>query len=340
VKHILRNSLIIWLIFYLVVSSLLSPTGDLHIVLIRVAAFVIPQALVFYINIFGLLPNYFEKQKVVTYLILLLLIAGIFAVCFGNLDIYLDKRMPLLVHHIKEKTFLLVIIGRFMTFIPAIIIGALIRKSILLERKTKESMELQNKMLTAETNALKAQINPHFLFNTLNNIYSLSQFDNSKTGEAILQLSDILRYVTYEGDKKFVSLSAEIEHIQSFIKLQLLRDEDDSNIYVDIDITDKNLQICPLLLIPFIENSFKHGNHHDKINGWIKIKIKDEGQQLLLIVSNSVSGETPSTKDKVGGVGMENVRKRLTLLYPGEHDLVLKMDKKTYSSILNINLQK
>ncbi|NOQ71336.1 MAG: hypothetical protein GQ574_05015 [Crocinitomix sp.] len=339
-KNILRNSLIIWLIFYLVVSSLLSPTADLHIVLIRVAAFVIPQALIFYINIFGLLPNYFEKQKMVSYLILLMLIASILAVGFGFIDTYLDKEMPLLMDHVRERKLPFLLLGRFASFVPAIIIGALIRKSILLQRKTEESMELQNKMLTAETNALKAQINPHFLFNTLNNIYSLSQFDNSKTGEAILQLSDILRYVTYEGDKKFVTLAAETEHIQSFIKLQLLRDEDDSNIHIDIDITDKDLQIIPLILIPFIENSFKHANHHDKVNGWIKIKIKDEDQKLLLIVSNTVSGETGSTKDKVGGVGMENVRKRLTLLYPGEHDLVLKMDKKTYSSILKINLQK
>jgi two-component system LytT family sensor kinase len=340
VKNILRNSLIIWLIFYLVVTSLLSPTGDLHIVLIRVAAFVIPQALIFYINIFALLPNYFEKQKMPSYLVLLVLTAGVFAVSFGYMDFYLDKKIPLLMDHIRERSFPFIILGRFASFVPAVIIGALIRKSILLQRKTKESMELKNKMLTAETKALKAQINPHFLFNTLNNIYSLSQFDNSKTGEAILQLSDILRYVTYEGDKKFVSLSAEIEHVKSFIKLQLLRDEDDSNIHVDIDITDKNLQISPLLLIPFIENSFKHGNHHDKVNGWIKIKIKDEGQKLLLLVSNSVSGETDSTKDKVGGVGMENVQKRLSLLYPDEHDLVLKMDKTKYASILKINLQK
>lgn len=339
-KNILRNSFIIWLIFYLVVSSLLSPTGELHIVLIRVAAFVLPQAIIFYINTFGLLPNFFEKQRMASYLILLFVISFVFAIGFGYFDIYLDKNMPLLINHVNERTFLFIVIGRFMTFIPPIIVGALIRKSILLQRKTEESMELQNKMLAAETNALKAQINPHFLFNTLNNIYSLSQFDNEKTGEAILQLSDILRYVTYEGDKKTVPLSAEIGHIESFIKLQLLRDEDDSNIYIDIDITDGNLQVSPLLLIPFIENSFKHGNHHDKKNGWIKIKIKDENNELSLIVSNSVNNEATSNKDKVGGVGMENVRKRLSLLYPEKHNLVLKMDKKSYSSILKINLKK
>jgi LytS/YehU family sensor histidine kinase len=287
-----------------------------------------------------LLPNYFEKQKYISFIILLVLTTFSFAISFAYFDVFLDKTIPLKLHHFSPRNYGIILTGRFMSFVPPIIIGALIRKSILLQRKTEESMVLKNKMLAAETNALKAQINPHFLFNTLNNIYSLSQFNNEKTGEAILQLSDILRYVTYEGDKKTVPISAEIEHIESFLKLQLLRDEDDSNIYVDIEITEKNLQISPLLLIPFIENSFKHGNHHDKVNGWIKIKIKDENNTLTLIVSNSVTKEANSTKDKVGGIGMENVRKRLSLLYPGEHDLVLKMDKKSYSSILKINLKK
>lgn len=339
-KNAIRYSFVVWIIFYIVVCSFFSPKGDLDIVLVRVAALIIPQIVLFYINMLGLLPNYFEKGRKISYFVFLILIIATLSYSLSFLEAYLDINYPLDARHFSDRSFGFILIGRVMSFMPPIIIGALIRKSVLLQLKTKESMELQNKMLTAETNALKAQINPHFLFNTLNNIYSLSQFDNNKTGEAILQLSDILRYVTYEGDKKFVSLSAEIEHIQSFIKLQLLRDEDDSNIYIDIDVTDKTLLISPLLLIPFIENSFKHGNHHDKVNGWIKIIIKDEGETLKLVVSNSVSGESKSTKDKVGGVGMENVRKRLVLLYPNQHDLVLKMDKKSYSSILKINLKK
>ena len=339
-KNAIRYSLVIWLIFFIVVSALLSPTGNIEIVLTRVAILIIPQVLIFYVNMLVLLPNYFEQQKKATYFILLTLVVSVFSLTFSYFDLFLDQSLPLDIHHFSNRSFSFILMSRLMSFIPAIIIGALIRKSILLQRKTAESMELQNKMLTAETNALKAQINPHFLFNTLNNIYSLSQFDNDKTGEAILQLSDILRYVTYEGDKKLVPISAEIAHIESFVKLQLLRDEDDSNISIDINITDKNLLISPLLLIPFIENSFKHGSHHDKVNGWIKIKIEDTNNKLLLIVSNSVNGDSTAKKDKVGGVGMENVRRRLSLLYPGEHDLVLKMDKTTYSSILKINLKK
>ena len=209
---------------------------------------------------------------------------------------------------------------------------------MLLERKRKESLELENKILEAESKSLKAQINPHFLFNTLNNIYSLSQLDSSKTGDAILQLSDILRYVTYEGNEKTVALSLEIEHIESFIKLQLLQDNDSSNIDIELDISDDNQQISPLLLIPFIENCFKHSNHHDKENGWIKIKIKANDRRLVLTTENSISS-TQTKKDRVGGVGMENVKRRLVLLYPNQHELTIRTNRKQYVSILKLKLQ-
>lgn len=338
-KVVIKYSFVAWIAFYALVVLLLSQAGKLESSMLRVGLFILPQIIIFYINLLVLLPNYLEKQRKTAYFLALLALVVFMVTCFGFLDIYLDRFLPLEFGHLKNRPQLFIFTARFMSLAPPVIIGALIRKSILLQQKTKESFVLQNKMLEAETNALKAQINPHFLFNTLNNIYSLSQFDNKKTGDAILQLSDILRYVTYDGNEKLVSLSAELDHINSFIKLQLLRDEDDSNIEVDIAVDNQNLQISPLLLIPFVENSFKHGNHYDKEKGWVKIRIKNQDKLLILEVSNSVSAHPEkSQKDKVGGVGMENVKKRLSLLYPGKHDLVLKMDKFSYTSTLKIHL--
>ncbi len=339
-KSIIRYSLLFWLVFYAVITLFISPLGELNVVLLRVASFMIPQMILFYLNMIILLPRYHEQDKKGAYWISLFLITATLVTSFGFLDMYLDHIHPLEVRHFEERTASFVFLGRFMSFVPPVIIGALIRKSIQLQQKTQESLELQNKMLAAETNALKAQINPHFLFNTLNNIYSLSQFNNKKTGEAILQLSDILRYVTYEGDQKYVALSSEVDHIRSFIKLQLLRDEDDSNISIEIDVDDNSLKISPLLLIPFIENSFKHSNHHDKKNGWIKISIQNKDSQLIMKVANSTSNEVSTPKDNVGGVGMENVKRRLSLLYPNHHDLVLRIDKTSYLATLHINLKK
>lgn len=338
-KLVIRYSLIFWAVFFAIICLFLSPAGEIDVVIIRVASFMVPQMILFYLNMVVLLPHYLEKDKKTAYFATLIITTVILVTVSGFLDIYFDVEFPLDIKHFEERAITFVFLGRFMSMVPPIIIGALVRKTIQLQQKTQESLELENKMLEAETNALKAQINPHFLFNTLNNIYSLSQFDNKKTGDAILQLSDILRYVTYEGNQNLVPLSAEIEHIRSFLKLQLLRDDDESNIHIDIDAPPENLRISPLLLIPFIENSFKHSNHHNKEKGWIRISIKTEGSKLILEVANSTTEEMGSSKDKVGGVGMENVRKRLNLLYPKRHDLTIRIDKVSYKAYLKINLK-
>lgn len=336
-KLILRYSYLFWAIYVGLISYFLSLSGDINTIFLRVILFVLPQACMFYINLLYLSPKYLEQGKKSSYFASLFFSVMLFVVLFGLMDYYAIKHLPLKYERIHEHPVIFIFVGRLMSLVPPILIGALIRKSILLQRKTEESLELQNKMLAAETKALKAQINPHFLFNTLNNIYSLSQFNSAKTGDAILQLSDILRYVTYEGNQKLVNLNSELEHINSFIELQLLRDADHSNISYETDVPKNNLKIAPLILIPFIENCFKHGNHHDKQNGWIQISIKTDGTLLTLEAANSTTNEIHQ-KDKVGGVGMENVRKRLALLYGDDHSLVLTMDKFQYKAKLTINL--
>jgi len=336
-KNAIRYSLAFWIAFYLAILFLLLPVGTFETVSLRVFSFVIPQMILFYSNLLILLPKQFHKGKKKQYFFRLIVLIGLFTVVFGYLDLYFDKVIPLEMKHLSDRPISFVYFGRAMSCVPPLLISALIYNSILLQRKTKESLELQNKMLAAETSALKAQINPHFLFNTLNNIYSLSQLDSSKTGGAILQLSDILRYVTYESNQKYVALTAEIEHIKSFIKLQLLKDDNCENLDIEIESINSQLQIAPLILIPFIENAFKHGNHHDKDNGWIKIVIKLNSKTLLLSVSNSTS-EKKTQKDKVGGVGMENVRKRLSLLYPETHKLTIKINPNSYVADLEIKL--
>ena len=327
-----------WALYSALLFTLTLTASDLTNTTVRVSAIILPQALFFYLNYLYLAPNYLENDKKRTYFVVIagLLLAG--AYLGGELDNILSEYFPFRpdkeAHH--GRHFMRYVARFFMGLMP-VVISTLLVKSILLSQKNKESLELKNKMLEAETKALKAQINPHFLFNTLNNIYSLSQLNPEKTGGAILQLSDILRYVTYDGNQKEVPLSGELEHIKSFIQLQLLKDENASNISIDIDVNNEQLKISPLLLIPFIENCFKHGNHHDKANGWIKISIKNEGNQLILETANSTPNET-SKKDKIGGIGMENVKRRLALLYPDAHELIIKIDKFSYASTLKINL--
>lgn len=335
-KYILAG--VILYIALLVSLSML--TTNISLSIAKVSAVLVPQILLFYINYHLLLPRYLEKSKTASYFTVIFLLLFVTTYFGGKVDLFLIDRFPIDANPKPQKAIYYIYFARLFMGLMPIIISTLIQKSRLLIEKNKESLELQNKMLEAETNALKAQINPHFLFNTLNNIYSLSQLNSDKTGDAILQLSNILRYVTYEGNQKLVLLKDEITHIENYIELQYLKDDDKSNIEISIEKPVNPLKISPLLLIPFIENSFKHGNHQDKLHGWIKITLTLNGNTLNLSASNSTSyPESSLKKDHIGGVGMENVKRRLNILYPNQHSLNIKLDKSRYITSLEIRLE-
>jgi len=174
--------------------------------------------------------------------------------------------------------------------------------------------ELENQKLQAELSYLKMQVNPHFLFNALNNIYSLSVIENSKkTGSSILKLSELLRYVLYEKEdaNNKVSLDKEIKHINSFIDLAKLRHEGDTFINFSIEGTPNGKRVAPLLLFPLIENSFKHGVLTDPEKPVdIELKISDHSMDFHL-----QNFKNKYLKDLEGGIGIQNVSKRLDLLY-------------------------
>lgn len=204
-------------------------------------------------------------------------------------------------------------------------------------KREKEAVQLQNQMLEAETKMLKWQINPHFLFNTLNNIYSMSQMKSDKTPNAIHRLSQMLRYVIYDCNDNFVKLEQEISYIRSYINLQMLKDENMQNVKFDLQVGNPYLKIAPMLLISFVENSFKHSNIEDTENSWINIKLTTIENKLNFTIKNSIPEQT-FAKDKSGGVGMENVKKRLQLLYPNKHYLKLTQEKNVYSVELMLEL--
>lgn len=323
--------------FFAIVSWVIFEISDLPTSVFRTATFVVPQMVIFYVNLVWISCVLLERGHKIAYFgTLAAMIVG-HVVVFAPLDIYMDANFPLDVPHFKDRPVHFVYIGRLMSSFPPIIISALIWKSLQLSRKNKESLELKNKMLHAETKALKAQINPHFLFNSMNNIYSLSQMNSEKTGDAILNLSEILRFVTYESEKDRVSLEDELKQIKNFIELQFLKDDDHDNISVDIAENTSGLQIAPMLLLPFIENSFKHSNVENKETGWIKIKIDIQDNHLKLDLSNSAT-ITAGKKDGVGGVGMENVKKRLSLIYPQKHQLTIQQNVDTYRVLLDLTL--
>lgn len=187
-----------------------------------------------------------------------------------------------------------------------------------------------------ELKFLKSQINPHFLFNSLNNIYSLSIIDANKAQESILYLSDMLRYVLYDCEKPLVSIEKEITYIQDFIKLFLLKSSKNYPLKTSFSVENEGLQIAPMLLIPFVENAFKHSNIENIEEAFITIDLRSTKETIHFVVENSFR-KGPKIQDAVGGIGIVNVRKRLNLLYENTHSLEISENNNTFRVELKID---
>lgn len=227
-------------------------------------------------------------------------------------------------------------IPRLVPLIIAYLGTTLVEITRYANKKEKEAIRLDKEKLETELKFLKSQVNPHFLFNALNNIYSLSVTQAPQTPETVMQLSEILRYMVYDSNEPKVPLEKEIKYIQNFIDLKLLKDSRGMDVQLDIPSAAPNLMIPPLLFIPFVENAFKHSKIEDLTEGFIKIKLSTVGNHIIFNVLNSIPPQK-FTKDKQGGVGLDNIQKRLKLLYPADHfELNIKQDDNQYESTLKL----
>jgi hypothetical protein len=292
----------------------------------------------FYLNLYLLLPKLYYRQKKAPYFLI--------AVVFMLIAIYLPSyvraefmppkmpppyagpggpgRGPDMIGNVFGFLHFLII-----WFLSSII--HLAGRYRLMEQKNKE-MRVQK--LDAELSYLKAQINPHFLFNTLNNIYALAITQNDQTPEAILKLSDIMRYVTQDANAATVPLQKELEYLENYITLQQLRSN--NKLTVDFTITGEaaNNIIAPLLLINFIENAFKYGvSNHEPCT--IHICIVITGQQLTLTVKNKVM---LITTEQSTFTGTNNTLRRLQLQYGKKHDLTIDERDNLYTVFLQLDL--
>lgn len=197
---------------------------------------------------------------------------------------------------------------------------------------------LQLKHVEAQLNYLRSQINPHFLFNMLHNIYSAVTLKKEVAGEMILKLSDLLHYVTYDGLQKKVLLETELQKMQSYISLFRLKTPQVLDISFDVFGVNNTYSIEPVLLLPFIENALKHSDLQTRNRGsFLKVVTTVSNGELHLQVRNSFNPDNQQ-KDGTGGVGLENIRSRLHLLYPNQHTISIISSNNIYSVNLTINL--
>ncbi len=182
---------------------------------------------------------------------------------------------------------------------------------------------------------LTAQVHPHFLFNTLNNIYSQTQTESPKGSKMILELSDMLRYILTEGSKTLVPLQKELAMIQDYINLEKTRYGNKLDLHLSVPHNTGDLQIAPLMLLPFIENCFKHGTSKFLDEAWINLKMEVNGTELHMKLMNGKAGEQTGAQQPPG-TGIGNAKKRLELLYPGKYELQINNDPEMF--IVNLKL--
>jgi two-component system, LytTR family, sensor kinase len=200
----------------------------------------------------------------------------------------------------------------------------------------KKRKELENQRLNAELAFLKSQVNPHFFFNTLNSIYALAHKKSDRTEEAILKLSEIMRYMIYESEVEVVSLTREVEYINHYIDLQKLRLSKNIDVQLNVSGETSGHTISPMLLIPFIENAFKHGISYTH-KSYVHIQLIVNRNIIEFNITNSRHNKAKSN-DNDSGLGLENVTKRLNLLYAQKHSLHISESEKEYIVNLKIEL--
>ncbi len=291
----------------------------------------------FYINYFILIPQLIKKEsKYLLYMFsLLILVIVVVAVRMGCLLMYNDL-LNLGPEGIldKKKIFWYFLFSIFYTGF-LLVFGLLLKLTIDWFSNERIQRNLETEKREMELQFLKSQLNPHFLFNSLNNIYSLAYQKSEKTAGAILKLSEIMRYMIYESNDSMSDLGKEVEYLKSYIDLHRLRFKDGGAVKLTINGEIDGQQIVPLILISFIENAFKHGVATDSED---PILINLIANQKILHFSVKNKKNKDNYKDKVGGVGLSNVERRLQLMYPDRYKLNIVNSATHYTTELMLDL--
>jgi hypothetical protein len=207
------------------------------------------------------------------------------------------------------------------------------------EERQKAQRLLQEKTL-AELELLKSQVQPHFLFNALNNIYAVALKTSPETAKLIAHLSNFLNYNLYEAKQSFVALSSEIAYLKHYVEIQKNRYNDKLDVSINVYDEIDDLSIAPLLLLPLIENSFKHGIANSINEGWVRIDVSRQQDNFSVKIENSIEENMQPDDFKKGGMGIQNVEKRLQLIYPDLHEFKIIQDTHSYLVVVKINIPK
>lgn len=325
---------LVWIMLLLGLTFPLKNESDYLSSFVEISVDAIFYLFIIYFNIFYLFPKYLKGQTLGKYAIYLV-ISVILITPVKGLAFYI-------LNLADEDSRRQVLFNLHYTFLSAFLVaGSSTVIKILYEwviyQRDKKKLEKEN--MQSELKFLKNQINPHFLFNTLNNIYALSLIKSEATPEVILKLSDLLRYMLYECNEPKVKLRNEISYMKNYLDLERLRQKPDVILEFKVEGEVKEQTITPLIFTPFLENAFKHGVNKVLENACVRVFLKVKKNKLKFIVENSKPEFTTNMINiSQGGIGLANVKKRLEMLYSDNYSLEIENTMTYYKIELTLNL--
>jgi two-component system, LytTR family, sensor kinase len=287
-----------------------------------------------YLNLLYLIPNYLARHAFIYFGLVLAACAIVTPI--EVLVLYLKFSDDSLYRlNLVEHQFNVFLANVFVT-----VLSTVLRVIMDWWRYQNEKQVLLTQTMQSELRFLKSQINPHFLFNTLNNLYALTLKKSEKAPEIVLKLAEIMRYMLYECNERRVHLSKEIHYIYNYLDLERLRQPKEADIRFVVEGHISEQLVAPLLFVPFLENSFKHGlNHAVTGGGFVRLRLTVQGEDLEFFIENSKVEQLPrQSHPRSGGIGLVNVRQRLQILYPDDHDLHISDEPNRYAVTLRLKM--
>ncbi|MGZ8516296.1 MAG: sensor histidine kinase [Chitinophagaceae bacterium] len=295
---------------------------------------VIDLAVMVYITNYILLPKLFYKKQYGWFVLAFFLLVVSSSVLKMNIlgRIMDAPQLYSLSGDLKQRIYDNVIPHFFL-----VIAGAAIKLMFDYSSLQQKMAETAKEKAEAELNFLKSQINPHFLFNSLNSVYFLIDKNNAEARESLHKFSDMLRYQLYEVNGAKIPVEREISYLKDYVDLQKLRKDEHYTVSFDYSPQVRGFSIEPLLLIPFVENAFKHVSSNTDKNNFVKLELTRNDGQFIFSTENSK--DRAKTTDAYSGIGLKNVKRRLELLYPGRHELVIRDEKDIYRVDLKLKIE-
>ena len=329
IQHIL-----FWVVIYLVFFLIDQNQFHWQLSLVKELVNVFFYALVVYINLWILIPYYLSSKRLVLYAILLLLLALLITPIKAFVLFHAIADYPMARQDMVENQYLI-----FLTNLLVLLASTIFKIVFDWLQHQREKKELQTQTMRSELRFLRSQINPHFLFNTLNNLYALTLKKSDQAPEIVLKLSEIMRYMLYECNEKRVPLNKEINYIRNYLALEELRQGKNVEIRFHLEGNPDDRKIAPLMFTPFLENSFKHGLNVSITEGYVDIILRVLEDKVQFVVENSKPETIPQPDSRPsGGIGLANVKRRLNLIYPDQYKLRIKDMPQAYRVELEIKL--